>query len=355
MSEPSTRSRLEERYRSVLRMLPASYREVWEEDMIATFLAGMATDDAEDAEFVADYGRPSWSEVVSVAALAVRLRLGADERRGALWGAALRRVALVSLLVHAASAVIGLGFLFWLAGRLPFVAPPQPDVAEHTLHDRWYTIPGLTMIAWVPAYLAVLWGQPRTGRILALLGLAGYAVPTVAELFRAGPLLVTTWFNLMLSGVFVAALAAFRPGVPPVRRRPWLLALPVAVPLLLGAGLVTWPRDDQLRLPVLDWPGICVAALALAAVVHLARRARPPSWSLALALFAAAVGALRVLSLADYLMSGSPDVRNPMLALGAVEALVVLAVAVPLWSLAASALRGAERAHAPASAATGSR
>ena len=45
--------------------------------MVATFLESMDTDDAEAAEYLADYGRPSWSEVASVAALAVRLRLGA--------------------------------------------------------------------------------------------------------------------------------------------------------------------------------------------------------------------------------------------------------------------------------------
>ena len=71
-------SRLEQRYRLLLRtLLPASYRKVWEEDMVATFLESMDTDDAEAAEYLADYGRPSWSEVASVAALAIRLRLGA--------------------------------------------------------------------------------------------------------------------------------------------------------------------------------------------------------------------------------------------------------------------------------------
>ena len=47
--------------------------------MVATFLESMASDDAEAAEYLADYGRPSWSEVASVAALAVRLRLGAAD------------------------------------------------------------------------------------------------------------------------------------------------------------------------------------------------------------------------------------------------------------------------------------
>jgi hypothetical protein len=31
-------SRIEERYRFVLRLLPVSYRQRWEEDMVASFL-----------------------------------------------------------------------------------------------------------------------------------------------------------------------------------------------------------------------------------------------------------------------------------------------------------------------------
>ena len=97
-------NRLEQRYRVVLRtLLPASYRKLWEEDMVATFLESMASDDAEAAEYLADYGRPSWSEVASVAVLAVRLRLGAANAplRSGAWGEAVRLVALMGLLVHA--------------------------------------------------------------------------------------------------------------------------------------------------------------------------------------------------------------------------------------------------------------
>ena len=57
---------LEDRYRRVLRALPAAYRARWEEEMVATFLASMATDDPDEAEYLGDYGRPSWSEVASV-------------------------------------------------------------------------------------------------------------------------------------------------------------------------------------------------------------------------------------------------------------------------------------------------
>ena len=66
---------LEDRYRAVLRVLPASYRAVWGEEMVSTFLDSTRTGDPEDDEFLADFGRPSMSEVVSVVVLAVRVRL----------------------------------------------------------------------------------------------------------------------------------------------------------------------------------------------------------------------------------------------------------------------------------------
>ena len=88
-------SQLEERYRTVLRILPADYRAAWEDEMVATFLAGMARDDPEEAGYVADYGRPSWPEVASVVALAVRLRLGGASPRHRAWRDAFGRIALI--------------------------------------------------------------------------------------------------------------------------------------------------------------------------------------------------------------------------------------------------------------------
>ena len=39
---------LEDRYRAVLRVLPASYRTVWEEEMVSTFLESTRTGDPDD-------------------------------------------------------------------------------------------------------------------------------------------------------------------------------------------------------------------------------------------------------------------------------------------------------------------
>ncbi|MGK5741455.1 hypothetical protein [Micromonospora sp. URMC 103] len=76
-------SRLEERYRFILRLLPAAYRQEWEDDMVAAFLRSMDTGDPETTAYAADYGRPSLSEVASIVSLAVRLRLGGLTRHPA--------------------------------------------------------------------------------------------------------------------------------------------------------------------------------------------------------------------------------------------------------------------------------
>jgi hypothetical protein len=157
-------NRLEQRYRLVLRtLLPASYRRVWEEDMVATLLESMATDDAEAAEYLADFGRPSWSEVASVAALAVRLRLGAADAplRSGAWGEAVRLVALMGLLVHAAAATIEAGSMLWLGGRVDWLSAPPGDWAPAIPHSAWPTISTTAGLLWLPAYIGLLLGHRR--------------------------------------------------------------------------------------------------------------------------------------------------------------------------------------------------
>ena len=116
---------LEARYRAVLRLLPATYREVWEEEMVATFLERVEHEDRDGAD-VPERLRPSWAETGSVVALAVRSRLGGigAPARYLLWGEAVRRVALTGLLVHAVTTLVGVGFAFWHAGLLPGLPAP---------------------------------------------------------------------------------------------------------------------------------------------------------------------------------------------------------------------------------------
>ena len=148
---------LETRYRSLLRILPATYRAEWEDEMVATFLAASAppgadgpdgpdgpedSEDSEEADLRAEFGRPGWSEVVSVVGLAVRLRLpGAGySGRPVLLGDAVRLVALIGLLVSGASGAVGTVAHLWLVGKLPGFTPPD---LSHKMADE---IPGSSLL-----------------------------------------------------------------------------------------------------------------------------------------------------------------------------------------------------------------
>jgi hypothetical protein len=219
--------------------------------MVATFLAGAVPADPEAAGFVTDYGRPDWSEVVSVVGLAVRLRLGGADAppRYLAWGNAVRLVALVGLLVHAVNAVAGVGALLWLPERFPAVALPSETA----------TVLALLGLSLVPAVISV-------GMEVAITG-TDYLASRVVE--------------LVVAAMPVLALAAFHREAAPVRPRPWLIALPVGAVVVTLVLLATQFPGGAV---FVDWPGLACVAVLVAALV----RRRGPSWTAAIALFAGA-------------------------------------------------------------------
>src|SRR4029453_5882273 len=96
-------TRLERRYRLLLRLLPRWYRAEREEEMVGTFLG--ERDDALDLE----YSFPGWVETRAVAVLAVRTRLAPPRgpARAVAMGNAVRVVAVLGLLTHAALVLEG--------------------------------------------------------------------------------------------------------------------------------------------------------------------------------------------------------------------------------------------------------
>jgi hypothetical protein len=306
---------LERRYRRVLRLLPADHRARWEEEMVDTFLRASEPEDPEDADFVADHGRPGAAEVASVVALAVRLRFGGAEAppRSFAMGEAVRRVALVGLLVQAASALAG-------AVALPWTDPVAlRDVATDPAHVVMFT--GLV---WVPAYLALVLGARRVAVWSAGLGVGFSAWSTVSSVVIGVPVLPVS-YQFLMTVLPVLAMAAFHRDAPPVPVRPWLVALPVAAVVLVVVLMVQTPAPT-----LLDWSGVLCVAVVVAALTHLLRGGRGP-WSVALLVLAVAVLGERVLSVQHYLWSGEPGGHvDKLVTVGVVQAVVVGLVIVPL-------------------------
>jgi len=342
---------LERRYRRVLRYLPAAYRAVWQEEMVATLLDRMATDDPERAEFLGDFGRPDRGEVASVLLLAVRLRLGGT---GALpgyrpCGDALRLVALLGLLVQSAFGATVLCVLWWGYGRVPGLVPP-PEVTAFLAGRGWAAVLCRVLTcASVPAFGALVCGYPRAARALAALSLAAAMLLPVVDRAWAGGWGATRVYVTAVDPALLVALWAYTRDAPAVPRRPWLVAGAAGAGLTALAVLSGLPGVAG---AVLDWPGLCCAALAGTAGYHLVRAARgrapvPPRWALALAALAPVVLGYRLLTTADLLRWSVTGYPGAVRAAGTAGALLAVATGVVMAVTAARALR---RTGAPGSA-----
>lgn len=348
-------SQLEERYRRWLRLLPASYRAVWADEMVATFADSMATDDPDDAEFLADYGRPSWSEIGSVLALAVRLRLGGSggPARYVAWGAAVRQVALLGLLAQAVLALDGTIVQLWGAGVLPGLPRPAPEWRFPLPTNRLWLVWRFSDLLWVAAFLALVLGNRRAARLLTPLAIVPTAVAAgllAADRIRVGdwPLPGWQWFMLLTYVLLAGTLAAFHRDAPPVAPRPWLVALSIGA--ALGAVLLLTPLTLG-YLPPVDAATMWCVALVAAGAAHLAgarlRRGEPvPGRTHALALLAVPVLVLRIVLL--QVIRSQSDILPPAgwTVAGIAEIVAVLGVGIPLWARAVRMLRNLPPASA---------
>jgi hypothetical protein len=338
-------SDLERRYRRVLRLLPAYYRNTWEEDMVGAFLDSWLTGDRKADEYIARAAGPSWAEVASVISLAARLYLGgaAAPRRYLTWGQAVRCAALTMTLVQAVRGLDGLVLTAWsrhVFGWLP--APPETITASSPggllPPAAWYVVDYL----WIVAFVLLLLRYYRTAQALAALAI----VPDLFWLVQGqltGALPATAFgpwaFWGLINLIPVLAMTAFRRDAPPAPRWPWLLALPasyllVAVPLLAlqAAGNSAWTPD---------FSGLCCILVALGCVAYrisARTRSSPRSsvWSLTLVLLAADAGAYRIFSSADYLH------RPHMIAVSLIELLILVAGVVLIVPDTAATLAGAD-------------
>jgi hypothetical protein len=336
---------LERRYRRTLRLLPRYYRDTWEEDMTAAFLDSSMTGDPDEDELIAGYGRPGWPEIASVAGLAARLYLGGAgaPRRYFAWGQAVRGAVLTVLLAHA---VRGLGQFLVLtrSGHLAGWLPPPAG-------GFWPALSYAAGYAWIVIFVALVLRDYRIARAIAALTVAADLALVLHGQLAGGLSPFASWSPwaswVLLDLAPVLALAAFHRDAPPVRRRPWLLALPacyllVAMPLLAAqlTGHSAW---------VPDTPGLYCVLVALACLAHAICLARVPRGrssqgrtgtsvrSLTLVLLAAVAGLDRVTSLTAYL-GGDPHLVTVSLA-----ELLILAAAAALVAPDATRTRDCTR------------
>lgn len=286
---------LEQRYRFVLRMLPASYRAEREEEMVDAFLdgAGQVRDE--------DNARPSWREVASVAALAIRVRVGGPGAapRYREMGDAVRLVALLGVGYHAVlgwDGLIGTLISFGIVGSLP---------AEYLITSpagqAWQLASTAAGLVAVAAFATLALGRVRAARILTWLSLLHIVVMTVLDLFMWERTIAEEMpFLLVMAAPGVALLIGYHKDAQ-VRRSPLLAVLPLGLTALaVTVGFATSQRlafsngDDLTWIAAwTDLSGLSAIAIGVTGVYCLVRRASPPAWGLALAVVAMLQGVMR--------------------------------------------------------------
>ncbi|ETK38090.1 hypothetical protein [Microbispora sp. ATCC PTA-5024] len=338
-------SLLEDRYRWVLRLLPASYREGREEEMVAAFLEGSpgAGDDA----------RPRWPEVASVAALAVRVRLGgpSSTARSAAWGQAVRLAATFALAYWAV-----LGVAFAISSLVDDVAGPgsraasPPDGAAWP----WSLAAGLSPLLWAAAFAALALARPRLAKEAAALALVLHVALGVAVLARAPhgdltDLVPPTW---PLGAATVLLLGAgFHRDAPRERlalRTPAVAVASVGLvfallPLASGLAVLASGADPRVwasAAPLLDPPGLACLGLVAAGVAYVRGRLSSAGTHAAAVPVALAILTVPVLpARADALnLSVADPVSRAMTLIAACQLAVVVVCGAALAVLGARAL-----------------
>jgi hypothetical protein len=278
-------TRLERRYRLLLRVLPRWYRGEREEEMVSTYLAARHHADPDDEALDLEYGWPGWPEARATAALAVRTRLAATAAppRVLLLGRTVRLAALLGLLTQSALAAATLVNIVAAMLLHPHDGLSTPTTAGDT-----------TLLLCPVATLALLVrGHPTWAKITAAVAVA----PTLISLTNTvtGPtaLWPLTAVDLPLWVAVVCLYAGFHREAPTPQAAPWLRAQAVAIGLgmmwaavarLVGSAPWTWVTIDNTG-TVMNW----IAIMAGLSGLLLAPRRDPTlhAWAGGLAICAA--------------------------------------------------------------------
>ncbi|MEW9531105.1 hypothetical protein [Microbispora sp. NPDC049125] len=273
-------SLLEDRYRRVLRLLPAAYRAGREEEMVAAFLEGSAGVGDEHNAW------PRWREAASVAALAVRVRLGGP-------GATPRSIALG----EAARMVAALGLAYWavqgcaltvgsLVNEMIVDAWPRSGDAGWPQWP-WRLLLDVCPLLWAAALAALVLARRRAAKALATTAFCVHvAAGTVA--FAVSPAssgdLLPAAFPTWLPGLVtvLTVYAGFHRDAPPVGRpsRGAVIALASGFALALVPQALVWaaltgvvsPETWSWAWALLDDPGLAALGLPATALWCLGER-----------------------------------------------------------------------------------
>ncbi|WP_329456689.1 hypothetical protein [Streptomyces sp. NBC_01497] len=329
----ATMTLLERRYRRVLRLLPSSYREAREEEMVETYLYGF--DDADLDEL-----RPAAGEVASVAALAVRTRLGAAGSPAgyAALGRAVRMFAVCGVLLLAAQALTERVLtLVWAQSSATGQALFVTGFTGHgwvsgTREVALWTLP----LLWTAAYGALARDQRRAARRLVVLASLPDTLALVSGTDDAADLALLTVSGAVFAWLTVAGVyAGFHSDAPPARLPgiPSGLAL-MATCVAIGAATVAWPTGADPQ-----WATGAVYVLGASAYLVATRRERgDPAPLLALAAVGVLMLCLRAAMLSLLLRLAAPGAMT----LGNVILLAaVVATTVTLTVLGVRSLRSA--------------
>ncbi|ONI82966.1 hypothetical protein ALI144C_18115 [Actinosynnema sp. ALI-1.44] len=312
-------SRLERRYRALLKVLPRWYREKRADEMVDTFISGRQDDIDQE------YGWPGWSEAGSVAALAVRTRLSGSDGppRAVALGETIRLVAMLGLLMHAVMSVGDIARA--ISARTVPAFGMQPASHFWTLATAVAAVCAFALIftRWRGSAkaLAVVAVVPTLIRLIETLG-SGVAA-SLWQLTASAPLWIAT----------VCLFAGFHREAPAPSPRVWMWAAGIG-----AATVVAW--NLYARFVVADVAGLWWNpwsmeswAFALVGAVVLVRTA-PPCVKLALAIHVALIlpeAAVTGFQLADLTSTGT----LASLTISGVTCLLLVGIA-----LAVSGVRG---------------
>ncbi len=243
---------LENRYRRLLRVLPAWYRAEREEEMVGLFLA-----DRTD-ELDLEHGWPGWGEAGATVALGVRTRFAASgaPARAVAVGDVVRLVAMIGVLVHAAHATQGLVSQL-LEGGAPVAVRPFVLAADLALLAG-----SVAVVAGFRGVAKALFG------VLSVLSLLRLAQGVGPEVLLGLLWQVPLWLTVL------ALCAGFHRDAPEPASGGWRWAVVAVVPGTAAVMALTTALHPYELVAVVS-TGLVPAAAVVAGMAHLARRGSP--------------------------------------------------------------------------------